>query len=314
MPNSNAHVSRLQLDADVFPAIARATSEARTSRPSSKGLPFMDKNQTDRQTLCNIASSAFEAVSSLLAKDQMLARSLRSEHTTSTQFFREECITASMAATLVEKYPSNVQVTLFTTNEETSNGADWYWRFQRGGLAIHARVQAKRVQRSSFQEEDKNGRIDIDLEQLERLVRVTREDSKDGLSGLAAWVATFARYDATPPCGCSNLNCCTSHSHNGGCFTNQPSVWIAPATDFIELGYSAMPVRKAVENSVRLDCLLPCIADEEKLRSFEGRAKGPEVKGFQLSRNVPTQEECIETIERQPRLRKAFVGAICITV
>lgn len=48
--------------------------------------------------LFDMARSAFEVVSRLLARDQLLARELRSVATGSRQIYREECITADMAA------------------------------------------------------------------------------------------------------------------------------------------------------------------------------------------------------------------------
>lgn len=91
----------------------------------------MDGEAVNRQVLCDIARTAFEVVNRLLARDQLLARELQSETTASRQVYREECITVEMAATLRERFPQNVEITLFTPPEETRTGADWYWRFER---------------------------------------------------------------------------------------------------------------------------------------------------------------------------------------
>ena len=127
-----------------------------------------------------------------------------------------------MATTLREQFPSHVEITLFTPQEETGTGADWYWRFEREDGAIHARVQAKRVQRKRFGDPDDRGSIDIDVSQLNRLIQATAEATE--LPGLQAWLATYARFDATPPCRKENLQWCPQHSHQDVCASGTPSM------------------------------------------------------------------------------------------
>ena len=185
------------------------------------------ESANSRQVLCDIARSAFEVVNRLLDRDQLLARELRSDSTTSRQVYREECITVEMAATLRERFRDNVEITLFTPPEEAQTGADWYWRFERGNGAIHARVQAKRVQRTEFGQMDARGEVQIDLQQLEQLISAT-SDASNELSELQASLATFARFDANPPCGRTNLSRdCQRHSHERECSRQKPSLWIA---------------------------------------------------------------------------------------
>jgi len=126
-----------------------------SERPDSEG------EVANRKNLCDIARTAFEVVNRLLSRDQLLAPALRSETTTSRQVYREECITVEMATTLRERFPQHVEITLFTAPEEARTGADWYWRFERGDQAIHARVQAKRVRRSEFGQDDSDGVVEI---------------------------------------------------------------------------------------------------------------------------------------------------------
>lgn len=116
----------------------------------------------NRKVLCNIARWAFSVVNRLLERDQLLARELRSATTGSHQIYREECITVEMATELRERFPEHVEITLFTPPEEIRTGADWYWRFEKARGAIHARVQAKRVQRTAFGQADDRGHVDID--------------------------------------------------------------------------------------------------------------------------------------------------------
>jgi len=124
-------------------------------------------NQT---ILCQIANCAFAVVSNLLNRDQLLAKELRSAETVSRQIFREECITLEMASTLKEKFPAYIHLTVFTPAEEARNGADWYWRIQKGAGAIYARVQAKRVQRPEFGQSDSNGSVELETGQLRTLL------------------------------------------------------------------------------------------------------------------------------------------------
>lgn len=271
----------------------------------------MGEEEANRQVLCDIARSAFDVVNRLLARDQLLAQALRSDATTSRQIYREESITVEMATTLRERFPNNVEITIFTPVEETRTGADWYWRFERGDRAIHARVQAKRVQRTAFGQADGKGHVDIDLPQLDQLIRATSESSNE-LPNLHPWLATFARFDATPPCGQTNLSPdCRRHRHEQVCGSPESSLWIADAAEIRGLGKSQLSVRKIVEHSVRLDCILPCTkGPDEGGGSREGR--GPEVKGFTLTPGLLGYQDCVSRIQSNPALLAAFEGVMCI--
>jgi uncharacterized protein DUF6615 len=264
----------------------------------------MNGEDDNRKILCDLARSAFEVVGHLLARDQFLARELRSSTTGSRQIYREECLTVEMAATLLEQFPDHVEITLFTPPEETRTGADWYWRFERGDRAIHARVQAKRVQREQLGDPDERGHIDIDVLQLNRLLQATAEATT--LPGLEAWLATYARFNATPPCGKQNLQSCPQHSHQEACASVTPSLWIAQANEIVKLSDGAVTVSTIIRHSLRLDCLLPCIDGSE-------RDPSPAIKGFALQGGLKTYQECIATIESDEQLRKEFEGAIRIT-
>lgn len=84
------------------------------------------------------------------SRDQRLARELRSSTTGSRQIYREESITVEMLTELRGLFRDLVEITLFTSPEEKRTGADWYWRFEKAGAAIHPRVQAQRAQRTEF--------------------------------------------------------------------------------------------------------------------------------------------------------------------
>ncbi|HEX9563665.1 MAG TPA: DUF6615 family protein [Gemmatimonadaceae bacterium] len=261
--------------------------------------------------LCDIARTAFAVVGRLLSRDQLLARELRSSTTGSRQIYREECITVEMASELRERYPHHVEITLFTPPEETRTGADWYWRFEKAGGAIHARVQAKRVQRTEFGQADDRGRVDLDMPQLAQLVRATR-DPGEKLAGLQAWLAMYARFDASPPCGNEDLQRCDLHRHGTPCASHRPSLWIAQAQEFIDQEFidgkrvhlSVTDIRK---KSLRLDCILPCIDGSQ--------AKGgPASKGFTIQSGLRSYRDCVSAIEADARLRKEFEGALRIAV
>jgi len=66
-------------------------------------------------------------------------------------------------------------------------------------------------------------------------------------------------------------------------------------------------VRTVVEHSVRLDCILPCIAGPDA-------RDGPAVKGFTLATGFPLYQACIDRIQRDPALSKNFEGAMRIFV
>ena len=259
-----------------------------------------------RRVLCDIAHCAFEVVNGLLSRDQSLARELRSPTTGSRQVYREESITVEMAATLRERFPENVEITLFTPDEEKQTGADWYWRFERGDRAIHARVQAKRVQRAEYGQRDDLGHVDIDTAQLIQLLQATTETTSQ-LPGLQAWLATYARFRATPPCGYDELWFCPRHRHQETCASHEPSLWIANAQEIKDLDVRRASVEQIVQSSVRLDCILPCI-------DRPAAGDGPARKGFVLEGGLLTYQECVETIEGSALLRSTFEGALRIAV
>jgi hypothetical protein len=262
---------------------------------------------TDSQhILCQIANCAFEVVSKLLHRDQLLAEALRSSATTSRQIFREECITLDMVSTLKERFPDRIEITVFTAPEETRNGADWYWRIQKANGAIHARVQAKRIQRSAFGHQDSEGTIQIDAGQLQRLIAAAELD-RNHLPSLQTWIATYARYDATPPCN-RDPSDCRNHACGDSCagLRRIPSIWIAQAKEFVDSGrqHQRRAIRDIVESSLRLDCILPCIDRPEAI--------GPDAKGFVLNTNLPPYEACVATIQSDPALSSTFAGALQI--
>jgi hypothetical protein len=260
-------------------------------------------NGEHQRILCNIAHCAFEVINRLLSRDQLLARGLRSSETGSRQIYREECITVEIATELRERFPDHVEITLFTPPEEARTGSDWYWRFEKDDRAIHARVQAKRVKRVEFGQSDRHGHIDLDQPQLIQLVEATRQAPQE-LAGLQAWLATYARFDATPPCGLTDLTCCRLHHHPGNCELYVPSLWIAKAEAFANAHVQRVPITQIVQNSVRLDCLLQCIGRQDR--------DGPEAKGFALQPSLRTFDECIAAIEYDAILRSEFEGALRI--
>ena len=267
----------------------------------------MNREDHNRKLLCDIAHCAFEVINGLMSRDQLLASNLRSITTGSRQIYREECITVDMASTLRERFPKQVTIILFTPPEEKRIGADWYWRFEQGNRATHAYVQAKRVQRTEFGQPDDQGEVEIDHSQLVRLLEATRHASKETL-GLHAWLATYARYGkATPPCGNNDLMHCPRHNHQEMCAGQEPSLWIASAQEILNLSNRRLSVRQIVENSVRLDCILPCI-------DGAGTNEGPSRKGFVLRDDLSTFEECVSTIERDVLLREKFEGALRIKI
>ena len=258
--------------------------------------------------LCQIANCAFEVVDRILDRDRMFAAALRTHGTNSHQIFREESITSEMVTTLKERFPNNVDVTLFTAAEEKRNGADWYWRIQKAKNVLHARVQAKRVRRSELGQQDSDGSVEIDREQLQQLILAIAIDQRN-IPGLQAWVATYCRYDATPPCG-KEPSGCESHRCGGNCTESRrlPSVWIAHATDIRELAKhrGVSDVQRIVEESLRLDCILPCT-------DRQGHS-GPAEKGFALAPNLPSFRQCVRAIQDNTALRDNFEGALQIRV
>jgi hypothetical protein len=263
----------------------------------------MNAVSVNRKILCDIAHFAFEIVNDWLARDQLLALELRSSETSSRQIVGEEAITVDLATKLLSRFPQHVDLTLFTHPEETRTGADWYWRVERGNHAIHARVQTKRVQRTEFGESDALGHIDIDSPQLERLLQATHIAAQS-IVGLEAWLATYARFSATPPCGYDNLLSCRQHHHAEACTNGQPSLWIAHAQEIANSRIRQASIEQIVQHSVRLDCVLPCID--------ASGASGPSKKGFVLQSGLQSYQECVATIESDPQLRSGFRGALRI--
>lgn len=264
----------------------------------------MNGEGQDRQVLCEIARTAFAVVGRLLSRDQLLAEGLRSSTTGSRQIYREECITVEMATELRERYPDQVEITLFTPPEEKRTGADWYWRFEKAGGAIHARVQAKRVQRTAFGQGDGNGHVDLDTQQLSQLVNWTREEQEE-LPGLQAWLATYARVQANPPCGSSDLQQCHHHRHQEECVNHGPSLWIAQAKEI--QGKRRTPIGEIIQKSLRLDCILPCIDGQYA-------DPGPAAKGFTIQSGLRSYQDCVSAIEGNMLLRREFEGALRIAV
>lgn len=262
-------------------------------------------NGASQEVLCAIARTAFETVSTLLRRDQKVARELRTNATGSRQIYREESITEHMLSELVLTFPDRIKIELFTVHEETPTGADWYWRFEKGGGAIHAYVQAKRVRRTKFEQPDALGHIVLDRAQLRQLVSALTLEA-DRLAGLNAWLATYARCDAAPPCASENLEQCKRHRHTGGCPRREPSVWIANASEIL----SAFPsqqrigIQEVVRHSVRLDCILPC-SDHRQSKS------GPGAKGFVLQEGLPSFEACVDAI-RNSNMASGLRGAVQI--
>lgn len=242
---------------------------------------------TNRKALCDIARRCFAIANQQLEIDQKLSKQVRSEGSSSRQFVNEETITDLLVGDLLTRFPGRVKMELFTRAEENMNGADWYWRLEAGGRAIHARVQAKRVHRSEFGQEDSAGHVKINRVQLDKLVNVTHQD-RCHIPGLQSWVVTFLRYEGNPPCGCDDLNGCERHQHGHSCDGHAPSVWVADAKEIYELGKSSLTARQIVEHSIRLDCMLPCIAGP--------RGGGPASKGFALQFGLPSFSECVATI------------------
>lgn len=266
----------------------------------------MNGEDGNRKILCDIARCAFEVINGLLLRDRSFARDLRSPETGSRQIYREESITVEMATTLRERFPENVSITLFTPSEERRTGADWYWRFERGDHAIHALVQAKRVQRTAFGQADNDGRVDIDIPQLNRLIEATSILPNE-LPGLQAWLATYAQFNATPPCGHEHLWNCNQHGHTEACASHNPSLWIANAQEIQQIGEQRVLVRRIIQDSMRFDCMLPCIAGP-------AAKYGPAMKGFVLQSGLPTYQECVAIIASDARLRTEFEGALQIAV
>lgn len=266
-------------------------------------------NTSDQSTLCRIANEAMMVVSELLTADQAHAGDLRSGLGSSRQFVREETITESLAIRLQSKFSEHVEMQLFTPAEEVRFGADWYWHFRRGNMAIHALVQAKRVRRSEFGQSDEDGLINVDWSQLQTL-RAYADMKRRSMPGLQTWLASYARLKAMPPCGMVPSKCgnhgCTSCS---GEVT--PSIWIEQVDNLLRVYGSrratGIRVGEIVSDSVRLDCLLPCVRDSA---SAAGSALGPGVRNLFLSADVPSFRRCLGTIRRDQELSAVLQGAL----
>lgn len=266
----------------------------------------MNPEDTNRKILCDIARCAFEVINNLLRRDRQLASDLRSDTTQSRQVYREESITTEVAVTLQERFPDHVHTVLFTPAEEKQTGADWYWRIETADRAIHARVQAKRVQRSGFGQPDQSGHISLDFKQLDRLRQATSE-AENRIPGLQAWLATFAQFRASPPCGRDDLLLCDHHRHIAQCMNQGPSLWIAHVKDIAQLDQREPSVAWIVQRSLRLDCVLPCNVRPEL-------DAGPITKGFELRDGLLPYQECVNIIRDDPSLRTNFQGALQIAI
>jgi hypothetical protein len=121
---------------------------------------------------------------------------------------------------------------------------------------------------------------------------------------MQAWLATYARFDATPPCGQTDVMHCPRHRHPGDCQAEEPSLWIAKAESFANRHARRVEISEIIQASVRLDCVVPCIG-----RQTEG---GPEAKGFALQPSLRTFHECVAAIETDAALRSGFEGALRI--
>lgn len=281
----------------------------------------MCEDVDNRKILCDIAHCAFSVVNDLLFRDQFLARNLRTKGTRSHQIIGKECITDLIATELISKFPQHIELTLFTHPEEAKNGADWYWRFERGSHAIHARVQTKRVQRTDFRQSDDLGHIHINFNQLETLLQVTNNDSQK-IFGLEAWYAIYARINADPKCGYSNLNDCDDHHHTGNCKNNPPSLWISKAQDLKSLGIGNLRIIDIISHLIRLDCILPCIGEQRikdqsnVLEPTNDRSDlpGPNQKGFELKPISQSYDECVDIIQNDPQMCPLFRGALRIYI
>ncbi len=243
-----------------------------------------------------------------LDKDQRLSASLRSPGTTSHQIVREESITEDIAIALTERFNKYTKLTLLTASEESIQGADWYWQIRVGTLAMHARVQAKRIRRSVFGEPDDQGTIELNTEQTMALLNYV-ENAQESLPSLQTWFAFFGRFNATPPCKKSPEKCLI-HACGGACsgVNRLPSIWIAQASKFAHGTRRRQVIRMAdiIGDSLRLDCFLPCIS------SNDGR--GPRAKGFEVTSGIPTFESAVATIQSNDTLVGELRGALQIGV
>lgn len=243
----------------------------------------------------------------------MHAVSLRTGIGSSRQFVREETITESLAIRLQSKFSKHVEMQLFTPAEEVKVGADWYWHFRIGDRAIHALVQAKRVRRSEFGQSDEEGLINVDLSQLQTLV-AHADLKRRSIPRLQTWLASYARLNATPPCGKLPSQC-----RNHGCVSCSsevtPSIWIEQAGNLLRdsraAGVMGIRVGEIISDSVRLDCVLPCMHDSA---SSVGSSPGPEAKGLFLSPDVPPFRKCLNSIRRDEELTAELQGALYLHI
>jgi hypothetical protein len=272
----------------------------------------MDNDANNQVILCKIANRAMDIANKKLELDQLYAEDFRGSASNSNQFVREEWITGEIALELRLNFASYVKTELFTAQTEAKNGADWYWCIQVGDLSIHAHVQAKRIQRSYFGQPDKDGIVELDTEQIEKLLD-SAEVKKKVIPGLQTWIATYARFNATPPCR-KNPASCDIHGCGLACegVMRQPSIWIAKAADFAKYGRPRKTMRTAeiIQNSIRLDCFLPCIESS----TIASGPVGPMVKNFALTPNLMSYESSIEAIRGDSALSDEFKGALQIKI
>ncbi|KAA3608748.1 MAG: hypothetical protein DWQ01_11640 [Planctomycetota bacterium] len=224
---------------------------------------------------------------------------------------------------------------LFSGSEEKEKGADWYWHISVGDRAIHSLVQAKRIQRTEFGQDDKNGIVRIDWEQLQKLVSAAKRQPDDELPHLEAWLVTFGRHmNALPPCPRPKLhiNDCHIHNHVPPCQALTPSVWVAQAGKVSGVlktsssKTSRVKFEEILKESLRLDCLLPCIRPASELEADKKESQekpqpsngaslpmsGPSTKGFFLEKGIPAFDQCLERVLEKKELKSKLQGALHI--
>ena len=87
----------------------------------------------------------------------------------------------------------------------------------------------------------------------------------------------------------------------------RPSLWISKAQDLKKPMIPRMQIEEVVKNSLRLDCLLPCVRSAEEPSSF-----GPSSKGFEMRADLPNFEDCVGIILNTPDLSSGLKGALRI--
>jgi len=268
----------------------------------------MGQDQERQAVLCQIANAAMAVASDLLEEDQSFAPSLRGPGTQSLQIYREEFITAKIAVAMKKQFSAHVDFQLFTTAEESKNGADWYWRIQVGDFAMHARVQAKRIARRSVSKPDEAGFVEIESNQIVKLIDSSREAWAE-LPHLQSWIATYARVNATPPCH-KNPAKCRQHGCGGLCAQskNLPSIWVAQASAFARGNpiRRQIPIQDIIHDSIRLDCMLPCVQQQG--------GSGPNSKGFALLAELRSFNDAVSVILGNDAMARDIAGALDIRI